>query len=621
MLSPFRRRRPESIRCHVQNQVHMEQLEERTLLSTLGQIGGPAGSVTTAGTQAMDAQGNAYLSGQFTGTVDFDPGSGVVERTSDAAGDTFIAKYTSQGALSWVRQIGSDAYANGVALDPAGVPHVFGSFTGTADFGSGNILVSPGANEGPFMLKMDPATGVTIWARTGGTSMRGYSFLGASVGADGSVFGTGSFSQQTDFDPLRSYPDNRDILTATGWTTSRKDKTNYQADAFVWKLDSAGNFVSVFKVGGTQSDRGEKVSVDVTADGNGSLYLMTSFQGTADFDPGTAVSNRISDGLMDVGYAKYAITPSTATLGWVQSIGGAGSEVDWRFGVDSQHVYIAGSLSTAADFDPSSGTRTITPDAGGSAAIAKYRKSDGGLEWVGQLNGPGSTDVLSGIAMDAATGMLYIGGSYSQAMNYVSPQGVSSTPLSNAGMDDGFVLKLDSMGTYQEAWRMGGLGLDKARVIGVYGGTVVITGRFEGTANFPTGGSLTDLGGGHDAFLMTLGQPAPSPLLAAAVPARSVDQSLTVFHYEPIGAESLRRREAVGVNTSTLTSVNVQVKNPGGTTPGLAVGVRNTSLVNQDSQVVDAVFSQFSDPHANNFLSTVLDEHRWLHRPRLQRRK
>ena len=359
-------------------------------------------------------------------------------------------------------------------------------------------------------------------------------------------------------------------MTATGWTTRPKDKTNYQADAFVLKLDRAGNFVSAWKVGGIQTDRGEKIKVDVDVNGNGSLYLMTSFQGTADFDPGTGVSNRTSAGLMDVGYARYTITPTTATLGWVQSIGGAGSEIDWRFGTDSQHVYIAGSLSTAADFDPSSGTRTVTPDAGGSAAIAKYRKSDGGLEWVGQLNGPGQSYVLSGFAADEATGMFYFGGSFTQTMNYVDPLGNSSSPLSSDGSEDGFVLKVNSAGIHQGAWRMGGLGLDKARVVGVHGGAVTIVGHFEGTANFPTGGTLTDLGGGADAFLLALDPPAP--LLAATVPTKSIDQSLIVSQYQPIVAEAQRRWEAVGVNTSALNGLNVQVRNLGGTTLGLASG-------------------------------------------------
>ncbi len=541
----------------------LEQLETRALLSTLGQIGGAAGSVLSGGPKAMDAQGNTFLSGKFTGTVDFDPRSDVVvERTSSAQGDGFVAKYTSQGALSWVRQM--DVRGDGVTLDPAGVPHVFGYFIGTVDFGSGNILESAGGNEGPFVLKMNPATGDTIWARTG----TGWGVRGVSVGADGSVFSTGSFSQQTDFDTLQSYPDNRDILTATGWTTSRKDRTNYSTDAFVLKLDSEGKFVSVFKVGGIKSDRGESIKVDVGVSGYGSLYFMTSFQERADFDPGRRVSNRISAGLMDVGYARYAITPTTATFGWVQSIGGG--EIGWQLNADSQHLYITGELIDSADFDPSSGTRTVTPDAGGSGAIAKYRKSDGGLEWVGQLNGPGYSRVLAGFAADEANGMFYFGGGFDQTMNYIDPLGVSSSPLSSDGGQDGFVLKVNSAGIHQGAWRMGGLGLDQARVVGVHGGAVTIVGQFEGTANFPTGGSLTDLGGGADQFLMALDPPAL--LLAATVPTKSIDQSLTVSQYRPILAEAQRRWEAAGVDMSALSGVKVQVRNLGGTTLGQASG-------------------------------------------------
>ena len=577
MFSMNHRRRLSSAARRSRRAPCLEQLETRALLSTLGQIGGAAGSAYTVGTQAMDVDGNTYLSGNFTGTVDFDPRSDfVVERTCDDSLDTFVAKYNSLGVLSWVRQIRTDAYANGVTLDPAGVPHVYGQFTGTTDFGSENILVSAGGNKAPFVLKMDPVNGNTIWARTGGiggggsSSPNGWEVVGVSVGADGSVFSTGRFSQQTDFDPSRTYPNNSDILTATGWTTSRKDRTNYTTDAFVWKLDSAGSFVSVFKVGGTTPDQGTRISVDVAADGNGSLYLAMPFTGTADFDPGTGIANRTSAGSYELGYAKYTVTPTSTSLAWAQSIGGSGSDGDFNMGADSQYLYLAGSFSSAVDVDPSSAKRTLTPDAAGSAAIAKYRKSNGGLEWAGQFNGPGQTYPLANIIADQATGMVYLGGGFDQTMNFVDPQGVSSTPLLNAGMNDGFVIKLNSLGTYQEAWRMGGSGYDRARVVGVYGGAVVIAGRFEGTANFPTGGSLTDLGGGADAFLLALDQPAP--LLAAAVPTKSIDQSLTVSQYQPIVAEAQRRWQAAGVNTAALSGINVQVRNLGGTTLGLASG-------------------------------------------------
>ena len=53
----------------------------------------------------------------------------------------------------------------------------------------------------------------------------------------------------------------------------------------------------------------------------------------------------------------------------------------------------------------------------------------------------------------------------------------------------------------------------------------------------------------------------------------------------------------------------------------LVDGVRNASPTNEDSQIVDAVFSQFNESYANDFLGALPDE-LWLsHRPRLQRRR
>ena len=60
-----------------------ELLEDRTCPSSLAfstYLGGPGDDVGTA--IAVDAAGNVYATGGFSGTVDFDPGSGVFNLTS-----------------------------------------------------------------------------------------------------------------------------------------------------------------------------------------------------------------------------------------------------------------------------------------------------------------------------------------------------------------------------------------------------------------------------------------------------------------------------------------------------------------------------------------------------------
>jgi len=55
-----------------------------------------------------DAFGNVYTSGNFSGSVDFDPGAGSFLLTSAAAYDIFISKLDSAGNFIWAKKIGGN---------------------------------------------------------------------------------------------------------------------------------------------------------------------------------------------------------------------------------------------------------------------------------------------------------------------------------------------------------------------------------------------------------------------------------------------------------------------------------------------------------------------------------
>src|SRR5262245_20370678 len=123
MLSLFSHRARSSPSCHRPaarraRQPRLESLEDRIVLSaapTFGaalSIGNGTGS-SSAIDVATDAVGNSYITGRFSGTVDFDRG---VAHTGDTdilaargSRDIFVAKYAPDNSLTWVKRMGGDS--------------------------------------------------------------------------------------------------------------------------------------------------------------------------------------------------------------------------------------------------------------------------------------------------------------------------------------------------------------------------------------------------------------------------------------------------------------------------------------------------------------------------------
>jgi len=180
--------------------------------------------------------------------------------------------YTQNINLEWTKSIGG--LGNSGAIDASGNVYTTGSFAGTVDFdpGSGvSNLTSSGGND-IFIQKLD-ANGNFIWVKQlGGISNdAGYSI---TTDASGNVYITGYFS-----------------LNLGGGISS-----NGGYDIFIAKLDSNGNIVWIKSMGGTSSDYGESI----TTDASGNVYTTGFFYNTVDFNPGSGVSNLVSNGGYDI---------------------------------------------------------------------------------------------------------------------------------------------------------------------------------------------------------------------------------------------------------------------------------------------------------------------------------
>ena len=151
---------------------------------------------------AVDSTGDVYLTGAFSGTVDFDPGAGIAGQTAGGGVDIYLAKYSAAGVYQWASGIGGSGsdIAHSVIVDAQDNVLIAGHFTGTVDFdpGTGVSNVSATApNAVPYVARYTPV-GALDWVfgidgTNGGTAS-------AVVSAGSGVAVTGYFSGTCDFD-------------------------------------------------------------------------------------------------------------------------------------------------------------------------------------------------------------------------------------------------------------------------------------------------------------------------------------------------------------------------------------------------------------------------------------
>jgi hypothetical protein len=277
---------------------------------------GYSGCGTSGNGIAVDASGNIYVTGDFSGSATF----GSITLTSNGDSDIFIAKLDSSGNWLWAKNAGGTDYdyGQGIAVDASGNSYVTGYFYDSATFGS-TTLTNNGVYD-IFIAKLD-SSGNWLWAKNAGGSSND-SGNGIAVDASGNSYVTGYFDSNATF----------------GYTTLT---SNGDDDIFVTKLDSSGNWLWAKKAGGTDYYEGCGIAVDAS----GNSYITGFFSDSATFGSTTLTSN----GYCDIFIAKL---DSSGNWLWAQNAGGTGS--DWGHGIAVDAIgnsYVTGYFfSTAATF-------------------------------------------------------------------------------------------------------------------------------------------------------------------------------------------------------------------------------------------------------------------------------
>lgn len=295
--------------------------------SWLQKFGGP-GEAEGAST-AVDADGNVFVTGSYTGSAVF----GTLVLWDQGEGDAFLAKYSPDGKLGWTVGLGSAAKDAGVAVDvdAQGAAYLAG-YNGKRIEPNGKPLPR-GKSDDVFLVKFSP-TGQIQW--------------------DGALYGTGTDRPEdlkVGEDGLYVVGSFDKVLNVGGDVTHlpRDDEdpdTPLRSDAFIARYDLAGNLLWFKSQGGSGEDRGTAVAIDEQG-----RALLAEQRSGAD-----------AKELIVTRFEKSGGANTLASTSSVQGLAGTGLASD-----GAGAVYLAGSAEGNATFGPA----TLEAGQGADAFLAK----------------------------------------------------------------------------------------------------------------------------------------------------------------------------------------------------------------------------------------------------------
>jgi hypothetical protein len=241
---------------------------------------------------AADGQGNAYITGYTTGSLN---------EQNAGSYDGFVAKYDAAGNAQWTHQFGTAGQdqAYGISSDGANGVYVAGSTTGN--------LGGPNAGGFDAFVRKYDAAGTVQWTQQLGTTGNDIA-QAISASKTGSVFVVGNTSG------------------ALGGPNAG------QTDAFVTKYDAAGTLQWTKQFGTAAND----YAYGAAADTHGNVFVVGYTQGSL------AATNA---GNYDAFLTEFNDAGQQL---WTKQFGTPGIDMTSSVTVDAQgHVYVVGSTTGA----------------------------------------------------------------------------------------------------------------------------------------------------------------------------------------------------------------------------------------------------------------------------------
>lgn len=399
----------------------------------------------------------------------------------------------SQTFLAQAGGFDSDDIQADIGTFADGSSIVVGAFTGTYTFGQGETnatnLVSAGSRD-IFIAKYNP-NGTLVWAKRAGGISEDYGATAVLVYPDGSSIITGSFTDTAVFGQGET---NSTTLVSAG-----------SRDIFVARYNANGTLAWAKRAGSTG---GSEYGFGLAANSDGSVLATGYFEGSATFGQGeTNATTLISQGVVgrtDSFIAKYN---SNGTLAWAKRLGG--DFFEWGYGIsnnlDGTFVITGVFNSGSAVFGQGeSNQTTLTASGVYNSYVAKYN-SDGSMIWVKKIVSTGSNYNWGRDIVMHSDGSSIVQGFFTGSAVFGQGE-TGEIALVSAGGTDAYIAKYNSNGTLVWARRAGGVNDDGGDdIIGTQDGSVIVTGKFEGTAVFAGEGGANAItlvsAGGSDAYI------------------------------------------------------------------------------------------------------------------------
>lgn len=414
------------------------------------QPNGILGSTVTPLASKTDAQGNTYLFGSFRGTVDLNPGDGIVTATSTNSGGvpattyqaTYLVKLDKYGQYVWSHAFSSAAggqnWAKGIDITPQGKIFVTGFFNGTLYVSNATLdgLIGGRASYCAYMVffnedgtvhNYNKLQGAVVYSGLSGTFLyTNIDIHSSKIDEDGNIIVAGAVGGDTGGNGI-----DLDLKTATVVSYSK-------GDYFIAKYDTAFNLLANKKL---TFANGNTLRVDQIEAKNDTVFVQGfSDQATANFN-GTA-----NPALVPINNGNYFTAAYTSNnLDGIWAFKQAVEKQVIKINPTGGLAYAWQATAYTFDIDPTANTVLVNGGQYNNIFIAHFNTNTGALITSGTKTARRISDTLINTSLYlgdfdfAANGSFFINGIFGSGVNNIDmdpgPGVVNITSNGNNGSD------------------------------------------------------------------------------------------------------------------------------------------------------------------------------------------